>query len=427
MTTLMDKGDLDLRYGSATSASSTRTKAQHRHAILCAAAAGAVRAGWSRDQFSEAMITWPSLPGSFVREMSQASAERHLDKIWGRVLHHVRTTRVVDSRQESVVDLIALRDTIASASSWRGTPRSTELRVLMAHWHAAKKSGGRMYTLAYREAAESAGCETRTAYLATQRLITSGWLRHVDAATADKGTTWYIRDGSQQRHTLREAQPGGAESNVSELRNGGLDGAVIERLMSLDAFAHRGLGSSSLKLLAALHLRDPQSVAELTDTAMVSPATAYRHLPRLAEHGLVVREAGLWKLTETAAEALSGAWEGWDTVAAEIGTYGTAWRRQQTHKDQRAVWRGMVIPRLRERRMPDVQPVRGDEVSRTWRWGNEIIDPTTGEIIPDIAIASDGRLILTEEELSYEELTHKKWLSERCSTFFSLLTTGSFR
>jgi DNA-binding MarR family transcriptional regulator len=417
MTTLMIDGDTGQRYGSSTSASSSRTKAQHQHAVMAAVAAGAVRSNWTRDQFSEAMIDWPSRPGGFVREMSQPGAERYLDKIWTRAQHHVSTTRVIDSRQDSVVDLVALRDSIASANCWRGTAGSTALRVLMAHWHAAKRSGGRMYTLSHREAAEIAGCTARTAYAASKRLVSWGWLNLVEVGTPDKGSTWYLKDGSQQRHTPRGAQPGGAQSNVSMVRNGELDGAVIERLMSLDAFAHRGLGASSLKMLAALHLRDPQSVAELQQTAMVSQATAYRHLKRLAEYGLVTREDTLWALTETAAEALAGAWEGWDTVAAEIGTYGTSWRRQQAHKDQRAVWHGMVVPRMRERRMPDVVPVRGDEVEASWRWGNEVIDPATGEIIPDIAIASDGRLILVDEEPSYEELTRLHWLNQKCETF----------
>lgn len=198
---------------------------------------------------------------------------------------------------------------------------------------------------------------------------------------------------------------------MSTLRNGELDGAVIERLMSLDAFAHRGLGASSLKLLAALHRRDPQSVAELTETALVSTATAYRHLSRLAEHGLVTREDGLWALTETAAEALSGAWEGWETVAAEVGTYGTSWRRQQAHKDQRAVWHGMVVPRLRERRMPDVVPVRGDEVQQDWVVDGCAIDPATGEIIEDLVVASDGRFLLVVDEPDYDELMRRNALA----------------
>jgi hypothetical protein len=89
MTTLMIDGDTGLRYGSTTSKSSKRSKSQHQHAVLAAAAAGCVRYGWTREQFIEAMIDCPSRPGSCVREMSITSAHRRLDKIWERAQRHV--------------------------------------------------------------------------------------------------------------------------------------------------------------------------------------------------------------------------------------------------------------------------------------------------------------------------------------------------
>lgn len=199
--------------------------------------------------------------------------------------------------------------------------------------------------------------------------------------------------------------------NESNLRNGELDGAVIERLMSLDAFAHRGLGSSSLKLISALSLRDGQCAAELVDAAMVSTATAYRHLNRLAEYGLVLSTDGLWTLTEKALEALREPQETWDTVAFQIGTYGTAWRRQQLHKAEREVWNGMVLPRMRERRMVDVVPIRGDEPEEAWTVDGMAVDPLTGEIIPDLVIACDGRLMFLDEEPSYDELVRRNTLA----------------
>lgn len=410
MTALMIEGDAELRYGSSDSKSSKKSKSQHKHAITAAAAAAAVRYGWSRDQFTQAMLDWPSAAGRGAREMSMPSAHRYLDKVWDRAKTLVGSATVISSREDSVMDLVALRDKIAS-STWRGTAGSTALRVLMAHWKAASKAGGRMYTLSHREAAEMAGCTARTAYLATTKRLTR-WVRLVETGTAEKGSTWCLLNGdSQHRHNPQGAQPGGAQSNVSSVRNGELDGAVIERLMGLDAFAHRGLGASSLKLLAALHLRDGQSVAELIETAMVSQATAYRHLARLAEHGLVAREDGLWTLTQTAADALQGAWEGWDTVATEIGTYGTAWRRQQAHKDQRAVWHGLVVPRLRERRAADVVPIRGDEVEPAWIENGCAVDPRTGEICEDLVVASDGRLLWVVEDLDYDELVRRNALA----------------
>ncbi|MCX4799535.1 helix-turn-helix domain-containing protein [Streptomyces sp. NBC_01242] len=411
MAMVLIDGDTGCRYGSTDASSLQSAKSKHGHAVTSAIAAACVRYRWTRDQFTEALIDWPSSGGNHVRNMSMPSAHKYLDKVWERARECVGAGVDIGSRQDAILDLIQLRDRITSAS-WCGTSGSTALRVLMAHWKAAYLAGGRVYTLAYREAAEMAGCTARTAYIATTQRL-KGWIRLMESGSGEKGSEWMlIEDRSQQRHNPKGAQPGGAQSNVSNLRNGDLDGAVISQLMSLDAFAHRGLGASSLKLLAALSRQDGQTVAELTETAMVSPATAYKHLKRLAEHDLVTKEDGLWSLTQTATEALSGAWGGWDAVAAQVGTEGTAQRRQELHKAQRLVWHEITLPRLRERRMADVTPIRGDEVRPEWIVDGEVIDPVTGEVISDMVIASDGRLLLVEEEPSYEELVRMNQLAQ---------------
>ncbi|MFD7835576.1 winged helix-turn-helix domain-containing protein [Streptomyces sp. NPDC059761] len=408
----MIEGDTRQEYGTSTSSSSKTEKSRHRHAVTAATAAGCKRYGWTLQQYSEAMLDQPSKAGDHARSMSPRKAINYIERVWERATELVSKQGVITSRPDAIVDLIDLRDRISNLT-WRGTAGSTALRVLLAHWRAAKRAGGRVYTLSYREAAEYAGCSVRTAYLATTKRLTK-WLELLDSGAGDQGSTWRLLDGdSQHRHTFRGAQPGGASQDVSEVRNGELDGAVIERLMSLDAFAHRGLGSSSLKLLAALHLRNGQTAAELTETAMVSTATAYRHLARLSEHSLVTNTCGLWELTVTASEALTGAWDGWNEVAAVIGTYGTAWRRQQAHRDQRAVWQGMVLPRIRERRMPNVTPIRGDEPPAEWVNDNHAVDPQTGEIINDLVVASDGRFILVQDDLDYDDLLVRAHEAER--------------
>ncbi|MEV7675143.1 helix-turn-helix domain-containing protein [Streptomyces sp. NPDC088752] len=411
MAVLFIDGDVEARYGATGASSLQSAKSAHGHAITSALAAGGVRYGWTRDQFTEALLDWTSAGGRHVRNMSMPSAHKYIDKVWERALKCVGTGSSIGSRQDAHFDLIKLREQISSAC-WRGTAGSTALRVLLAYWKAAYKAGGRIFTLSYREAAEMAGCTTRTAYLAVRKRL-NGWLRLMESGSGEKGSRWMLmQDRSQRRHTPKGAQPGGAQSNVSDLRNGDLDGAVVSRLMSLDAFAHRGLGASSLKLLAALSRNDGQSVAELTESAMVSPATAYRHLKRLAEHALVVRSEGIWNLTETALEALSGLWDGWSGIAAEVGTEGTAQRRLELHKAQRLMWHEITLPRLRQRQMPDVTPVRGDEVRPEWVIDGKVVDPVTGEIVSDLVVADDGRLLFAEEEPSYEELVRRNQLAQ---------------
>jgi DNA-binding transcriptional ArsR family regulator len=416
MTVLMDKGDVELRYGSTDRSSSKTAKSNHRHAATAAAAAGCARFGWNGGQFVEANLDCPSAVGRHARRMMHLKGREHaigyLDRVWERAVEHVGTRTMIASRQDSVFDLIALRDKIGQAV-WRGTAGSTALRVLMAFWETGSKVGGRIFALSYRDAAEQAGCTARTAYLAVKRRLEGVWVRLLESGKGEEASTWMLLDGtgSQQRPTFMGAQPKGGTQSVSSVRNGELDAAVVAHLMSLDAFAHRGLGASSLKILAALRLQDCQTVKDLIESAMLSQSTVYRKLSCLSEHGLVVKNGEVWELTETAYEALAGAWEGWDTVAAEIGTYGTAWRRQQRHKDERAVYHGMVLPRFRERRAADVIPIRGDEVEPDWVADGCAIDPVTGEIIEDLVVASDGRFLLVVDELDYDELLRRNALA----------------
>lgn len=416
MTVLMDKGDVEYRYGSTDARSSKTKKSNHRHAVMAAAAAACARFGWSQGQFVEAMLDTPSTAGQHARRMvlhkDREHAVNYVERVWERAETLVESKTMIAARPDAVLDLVALRDTIGAADCWRGVANSTALRVLMAHWEASMRCGGRMHTLSHREAAEIAGCSTRTAYLASTRRL-GAWLKLVEAGTGTEGSTWLLLDGthSHGRHTSMGAQPEGGTQSVSELRNGELDGAVIGRLMSLDAFAHRGLGSSSLKLIAALNRRNGQTAKELVETALVSLPTAYRHLNRLAEHDLAIATDGLWELTQTAVEALRDPQDIWDTVAFKLGTYGTSWRRQQLHKAEREVWNGMVLPRMRERRMPNVIPIRGDEVEEAWTANGMAVDPRTGEIIPDLVVACDGRFMFIDDEPDYDELVRRNALA----------------
>lgn len=409
MEALLADGDVTGTYGQTGKKRPAKVqRSNHGHAVTSALATSCARNGWARNDFLHVMLQSPAKGGRHIRHMAHRHghdrAVEYGNRVW-QAAQDLIARSGIGSRQDSYADLYALRDAI-SCASWRGISGSTAMRVLMAHFTAAERAGGRMHTLSYREAAEIAGCTTATAYRATRQRL-GGWLRQVDSGDSTHGSTWVLLDGSQAQNTSKGRQAGGAQSNVSSVRNGELDGAVIQRLMGLDAFAHRGLGASSLKILAALYRRDGQSVAELLESAMVSQATAYRHLKRLAQHDLAVKDGEVWQLTETAQEAVSGAWGGWDRVATIEGTFGTSWRRHRLHEDQRAIWHGQVLPRLRERRMPDVTPLRGDEADPAWTCDGKVVDPVTGEVLPDLVVASDGRLMMVDEEPDYDELLRR--------------------
>lgn len=199
--------------------------------------------------------------------------------------------------------------------------------------------------------------------------------------------------------------------------------------MGHDAFAHRGLGSSALMIIGALHVRPAQTVSELVGTASVSRATAYRTLQRLADHGLVHHDGETWTLAPRAVEGfgqspLDAASEpdtrpaqGWDGIAQFYSTAGVAVRRRILHAveraayqealDRRAEHRSKAVVIIRDGRQVLVPAPRPDEIPPKWQTpGGSVLDPATGRPATDWRLASDGRLILITpaDQRSYDEL-----------------------
>jgi hypothetical protein len=199
--------------------------------------------------------------------------------------------------------------------------------------------------------------------------------------------------------------------------------------MAHDAFAHQGLGSSALVILAALHANPHQSAGDLVATSAVSRATTYRTLQRLAGLGLVHQTGPLWALAPRALEGMGNSLAetatglpaspvlGWDAVALLCGTTGIAEERRLFHAAERAAYRA-ALEQLASHRSPAlvvvrdgrtivVPSVRPDEIPAAWHApGGIVVDPSTGLMVPGWRVATDGRLIHISpgDERSYDEL-----------------------
>ena len=398
MTALLVEGDVAGDYNQVGHRDTRRARGDHNHAATAALAAGAARSGWQLPAFRSALLDTNSGGGRHAREIAHRkgadAAISYVQRVWERARKLVSSTAVLSSRADALVDLLRLRASIARAN-WRGAGRGTALRILMAHWHTAYRVGGRRYTLSYREMAELAGCEVLTARNAVKRL--QRWLRLLEKGSGETGSTWLLVDLPADRR-----QDERTDDDVMDLQ-------VIERLMALDAFAHRGLGASSLKVLAALAHRRALTAVEVAEVAQMSRATAYRHLGKLTEYGLLVKNGDVWLLAPEAVRALENDWEGWNGIAAQENTYGTSWRRRQLHRDQRVGWLTVTLPRLREHRRPAIPLSRGDEPPCAWvADGGTLVDPLTGEVLKGFAVATDGRLIiLDDEEPDYDDLVRR--------------------
>ncbi|MEV6013197.1 helix-turn-helix domain-containing protein [Streptomyces sp. NPDC051976] len=201
--------------------------------------------------------------------------------------------------------------------------------------------------------------------------------------------------------------------------------------MAHDAFAHRGLGSSSLLILSALSTNPVQRVGELVAASAVSRATTYRTLKRLAAVGLVVPTGAAWSLAPGALEGIADDTSlpraavatsaepllEWQTIAVLCGTTGIGERRRLRHAAERATYRAALEQRASHRsralvvihdgRQVVVPSVHPDELPAAWRGpGGVVVDPSTGRFVPGWRVATDGRLIHLGpgDERSYDEL-----------------------
>ncbi|MCA1217402.1 hypothetical protein [Streptomyces sp. 8L] len=379
----------------------------------------------------------------------QTRARAYIDRVWDSARATVGGAREIVSRQDAYEDLAALRDRI-EVTAWRGERGRTALRALRAHLNFAEVAGGRLHTASERQTAEEAGISRQSLRNAYDTVLKpAGWLRRLRTGRGKEGSSWYLGDGPWNttgsrvsRTQTTQFPPGPALeewSTPETFVSGDIDSTVVSQLMSHDAFAHRALGSSALMIIGALHSRPAQTVCDLVATSSVSRATVYRTLHRLAKCALVQHTGETWTLAPQVLEgfgnslfqAVTGVDQaplrGWDAVARQYGTSGTAARRRAFHAAERAAYREALERRaehrtrtvviVREGRRVLVPALHAAEVPPAWHAPDGcVLDPATGRIVPDWRIATDGRLILitTADQRSYDELAaaHAEALSE---------------
>lgn len=419
--------------------------ADHGHRITAAIACHIARIGGTVDQLTHLLMHPDHEGGRHTQNIAlrsgHARARDYIRRVWASASAAISSTVAVESRHHAHEDLAALRDRIET-TPWPGERGRTALRVLRAHLNFAEIAGGRQHNASERQTAEEAGISRQTLRNAYETVLKpGGWLRRLLVGHGTEGSTWYLGDGheslparapSRTRTTQRPPDPSLEEwpSHGTAL-TADVDSIVISRLMGHDAFAHHGLGSAALMIIGALHVRPSQTVSELTHTSSVSRATAYRTLERLAANGLVRQTGQRWALAPRAMEGMgignslpeavttpdAQPAQGWDAIAQLYRSAGTAARRKALHAAERAAYRE-ALEKISERRSKAVVVVkdgrqvlvpapRADEIPPHWHAsGGGVLDLTTGRIVPEWTVATDGRLILITpaDQRSYDEL-----------------------
>ncbi|MFF8880763.1 helix-turn-helix domain-containing protein [Streptomyces flaveolus] len=417
MHKLLVLGDQEAAYatGNLQRGGKNTAASDHAWAMTRAVAADAVRAGWNRAAFVQVMLDGPYKAGQHARTLQHRrgydKAAAWLQRAWDGARQYVHSTDPLTTRQDFHAALAAFRSRI-ECTPWKGIAGKTDLRNLIARMDICSQAGSWDHTVSERDLAERMGCSRTTARNSNQRLLATKMLRQLDNGSPTEGARWMLISrlpSTTSRHwsTPKGPEAGGAMSgpDLTQPDTGAdIDSRTASRLMHLDAFAHHGLGGSGLAVLAALAERDGQSLTELQASASISRPTAYRQLGKLKGLGLIRHEGELYRLSPTALEGVgaatddcSGPVADWTEAAERLGAAGTAQRRHQHHEAQRVRWRREQVRLAERRRTTPRTPLPHPAVAlpQYVRADGCAIDPTTGEVIVGLHVASDGRWIWT--------------------------------
>lgn len=181
MTRLLVVGDVDGRYPS---------RSEVVHALACAAH----QAGWSWEDFEQALLDRANCGGAKAQELhrvrGRVDAARYLRLSWQRAREYLRTE---PSRSATGASAIATRvQHLADHRAWPGKAGSTDRAVLAAHLAIAITTNKRIYYASVREVAEHAGISVPTAVKSHRRLMESGWLRRLRIGVGHHASLWRL-------------------------------------------------------------------------------------------------------------------------------------------------------------------------------------------------------------------------------------------
>ncbi|MFJ5952558.1 helix-turn-helix domain-containing protein [Streptomyces noursei] len=418
MHKLLVLGDQDCAYttGNRQRGGKNTAASDHAWAITRAVAANAARVGWDRATFLHVMLDGPYKAGQHARTLQHRrgydKAAAWLQRAWDGAQQYVHSTDPLTTRQDFHAALAAFRSRI-ECTRWKGIAGKTDLRNLIARMDICSQAGSWDHTVSERDLAERMGCSRTTAHNSNRRLLATKMLRQLDNGSPTEGARWMLisRLPSTMSHhwsTPKGPKAGGAMSGSvvrQTATDANLDSRAASRLMSLDAFAHHGLGGSGLVVLAALAERDGQSITEIQASASISRPTAYRQLGKLKSLGLVRHEGELYHLSPTALQGVgtrtpdcAAPVEGWIETARRLGTVGTAERRHLVHEAQRVYWRREQVRLAERRRLAEQRALPHPAVAEPQYVDANgcAVEPTAGEVIVGLYVASDGSWIWDE-------------------------------
>jgi len=183
--------------------------AEHGHRVTAAIACHVARASGTVDQLTRLLLHPEHEGGRHARSVAlrsgQSRALAYIGRVWASASAAVSSTTMLESRHHAYEVLAALRDRIET-TPWRGERGRTALRVLRAHLNFAEIAGGPLHHASERQTAEEAGISRTTLRVVYETVLKPrGWLRRLRVGHGREGSTWYLAEGSPDRHSIPAA------------------------------------------------------------------------------------------------------------------------------------------------------------------------------------------------------------------------------
>ncbi|SRR6266545_436823 len=272
---------------------------------------GLVNAGFSFDEISRVFQSYPAAGKySEIRRRDSGLAVRWLRSCF----ENARTFCLQESPSRGLA-----REALsqATARAWPGRTGSTDRAVYLAHASLAYRSGRVTYHASARNLAELAGCERRTASIATRRLSSAGLLQLTR------------RSSFQSANRYQLGRPTGKVSDLVPLTTttcGGVGQTSSFRLP--DAFRPRGLGRSAYEVLSVLQ-NEPLTAKVIAEKTGRHIQTVRKALAKMRDLRLVEKQGRFWlgcgAINDLDLEAL----------AKDVGSYGAGERQREKHLAER--------------------------------------------------------------------------------------------
>jgi hypothetical protein len=237
----------------------------------------------------------------------------------------------------------------ASSASWTW-PTASEMKVIDAVISIAHAANNLVLSFSVRQVANDAGVSTGEAQKTLKRLRDRRLLEMTRKGQGKEASTWdlspmttQIASSASDSRIIRVESDGDPPSNhpitdgfpnnspTERISVHGLSVREVKKVLSHDAFRHRGLGST-WHTYKALLLLGAGSPAEVSDMSGAGYSTVTGHLRLLAKHGIARNKDGRWWIGEIIDDDLS-------SVADDVGTSGRGEKQRAADEAARKKYR----------------------------------------------------------------------------------------